>query len=76
MGRHEMIIPDQTGHTSITWDPSKPAEVEVAESTFDDFTGKGYRAFRMTGSGEQGTRMDAFDAKAEKVMFVPQLRGG
>jgi hypothetical protein len=76
MGMHEMIIPDQTGHTSVTWDQSKPDEVEVAESTFDDFTGKGYRAFRMTAGGDQGTRMDTFDPKAEKVMFVPQLRGG
>jgi hypothetical protein len=75
MGIHEMIIPDHTGHTSVTWDPSKPEEVEVAESTFDDFTGKGYRAFRMDGD-RQGARMDHFDAKAEKVMFVPQLRGG
>jgi hypothetical protein len=71
-----MIIPDASGHTSITWDPTRDDEVEVAESTFDDFIGKGYRAFKMTAAGEQGSRMDTFDRKAEKVMFVPQLRGG
>jgi hypothetical protein len=76
MGRHEMIIPDASGHTSVTWDPAVADEVEVAESTFDDMVGKGYRAFKMTGSGEQGARMDTFDPKAAKVMFVPQLRGG
>jgi hypothetical protein len=74
--RHETIKLDHTGHTSVTWDPAVEVEVEAAESTFDDMIGKGYRAFNMTGSGGQGSRMDTFDPKASKVMFVPQLRGG
>lgn len=76
MGRHEMITLDRTGHSSITWDPNVPVEVEMAESTFDDYIGKGYRAFSMTGDNQQGSRMDRFDPKASKLMFVPQLRGG
>jgi len=71
-----MQIMDSTGHAEISWNPGVPSEVEFAESTFDDMTDKGYRAFRVEGANLQGGRMDSFDPTARKIMFVPQLKGG
>lgn len=75
MTKHEMHILDQTGHSTTSWDPDVPDEVEGARSMFTTMTGKGYRAFTVS-AGEQGRRMDRFDPSAGEVMFVPQLRGG
>lgn len=71
-----MQIMDITGHTTITWDSSKPVEVDVAKQTFEKLTREGYNAFRVEGENNQGSRMREFDPKAGKVMMVPQLVGG
>jgi hypothetical protein len=76
MTKHQAITLDTTGHSTTTWDPNVPAEVEAAEEHFDTMIDKGYRAFHIEGSSGQGRRMDRFDPAAAKVMFVPQLRGG
>ena len=72
--RHEMHVMNKTGHTTVTWDRNNQAEIASALSSFESLTGQGYRAFRM--DGERGHRMDIFDPAAEKVVMVPQLRGG
>jgi len=71
-----MQIMDRTGHSSITWDPAKPVEVEVAMASFDKLVREGYNAFRVEGDDNQGSRMREFDPKAGKIMMVPQLVGG
>lgn len=71
-----MQIMDRTGHTTITWDASKPVEVGVAQSTFDKLTREGYSAFEVEGADRQGKRMREFNPKAEKIMMVPHLVGG
>ena len=71
-----MAVLDHTGHTSTTWNKDNAEEVAAARATFDAMTAKGYRAFRVRGNGQQGTRMDTFDPDAESMVMVPQLRGG
>lgn len=65
------------GDTKHMWDPSKPAEVEVARSTFDALKKKGYSAYHVKGkSGEQGEQMKTFDPEAGRIIMVPQMAGG
>jgi hypothetical protein len=72
----EMNIMDQTGHTRTIWDASNAIEVEAARATYDRLTREGYRAFHVKKDGDQGVRMDNFDPSAEKMIMVPQLKGG
>lgn len=72
----KMEIMDRTGHTTVTWDSSKPTEVEAARDMFDTLTGEGYSAFEVEGADNQGRRVREFDPKAGKIMMVPQLVGG
>lgn len=73
-----MEVMDPTGHTSVEWDAENNAEVEIARSTFEMMTGpdKKYQAFRVDQRGGQGERMRSFDPSAEKILLIPQLKGG
>jgi hypothetical protein len=72
----EMDVLDNTGHTKHIWNPDNEAEVEGAEALFTTLTGRGFRAFYVDKKGEEGKRMDRFDPRAEKMILVPQLKGG
>jgi len=37
---------------------------------------EGFKAFRVYDDGKKGERLDEFDPYAEKVLFVPLLKGG
>lgn len=75
--KNVMNILDSTGHSTVEWDPDAPAEVEAARIQFTAMVDKGYRAFRVNDDGRQeGSRLQTFDPTAEKIMFVPQLKGG
>jgi len=75
-----MEILDTTGHTTVGWDPANDVEVGIARAAFDDAVRRGYQAFHVredaTGTAKQGSRMKEFDPHAEKMMLIPQLRGG
>jgi hypothetical protein len=81
MTTHVMNILDQTGHTTHGWDPSNEEEVGIARAAFIEATRRGYHAFHVTedpkgGQGRRGERMTEFDPHAEKMILMPQLRGG
>jgi hypothetical protein len=71
-----MDVLDNTGHTRHIWDAGNEAEVEAARTLFENLTGRGFRAFCVKEDGTEGKRMDRFDPEAEKMILVPQLRGG
>lgn len=80
---HSMEVMDITGHSTMTWNPSDPDSVKDAEAKFDEMIGNGYTAFAMEVKStngvtveEKGRRITRFDAKAGKIMLIPQLRGG
>ena len=73
---NRMQIMDVTGHTEITWDPTRPVEVSVAKSAFEKLMAERYSAFSVGEDGGRGTRINTFDPKAGKIMMVPQLVGG
>lgn len=72
-----MKVMDPTGHTEITWDSDVPAEVAVAKAAFKELTeNKGYQAFRVGENGQRDERLRTFDPEAEKILMIPQLKGG
>ncbi len=71
-----MRIMGSDGDTKLIWDSTKKDEVDSAKKTFKDLTGKGYKAFAVKKSGAQGEMVDEFDPDMEKIILVPQIRGG
>lgn len=76
MGAREMEVLDTSGHTKTTWDSEKTDEVRAARRTYDELTGKGYKAFRVKKDGGEGEPMKSFDPDAEKMILVPPIQGG
>jgi hypothetical protein len=79
MNKHVMDILDQSGHSTIGWNPDIESEVAIAKAAFDDAKKRGYQAFHVTGdekNAKKGERMTEFDPDAERMMLLPQLQGG
>ena len=72
----EMHVMDPTGHTTVNWDPDDSDSIKVARDTFNEMTGKGYRAFEVKSADVPGKPMKKFDPAAEKMILVPHLVGG
>lgn len=73
---NEFKVLDPNGHTRTTWDTSNAEEVETARRVFDDLTGRGYRAFRISKDGGDGVPKRTFDPKEEETLLVPPIRAG
>lgn len=67
---------DETGDTKLIWDRTNPAEVANARRTFDELKKQGHAAFRVGVDGGKDVQMHEFDPAAEKMIMVPQMRGG
>ena len=80
MGTMEILIPHgqpDAGDTKIMWDSDKEEEVETARSTFEKLVGKGYAAFKVKNEkGDKGEQIRKFDPCLERMILIPQLRGG
>ncbi|MBI4060138.1 MAG: hypothetical protein HY403_01780 [Elusimicrobia bacterium] len=72
----EMAVMGRGGDARISWDKSKPDEVEAARKVFDDLRGKGYLGFTVTMDGDKGEQVTEFDQDAEKIILAPPIRGG
>ena len=76
-GGGAFFLMDKSGDTKQIWDPNVPEETEAAEMMFDKLVTNGkYSAFQVGEDGEKSTRMTKFDAKAGKMILVPQMFGG
>ena len=64
------------GDTKLIWNSRNADETENARRTFDDLKKKGFAAFAVKRDGEKGEQIFKFDAEAEKIIMVPQMRGG
>lgn len=71
-----MSILGRKGDVKVEWNPDNKKEVEVAESAFKENKKRGFSAFRVYDDWRKGEQLRAFDAKAEKIIFVPPLAGG
>lgn len=73
----EMRIMGTRGDTKIIWSRDNTDEVASARKTFTDLTKKGFLAFRAEGKeGTRGEQITEFDPSAERLILVPQMRGG
>jgi len=76
MKRHQLHIMDQTGHTTIDFDPANDEQVKNAMKKFAALViEKKFTAAKRTGGGDY-TLTKAFDPNAEEHLFIPQLKGG
>lgn len=67
----------KAGDTKLIWNSANQDEVDAAKATFEKLTGKGYAAFRAEGKdGTKGSQIHRFDPDVERMILVPQLRGG
>lgn len=73
-GQHELIVPDHTGHSTLTWEPGTRSEVEVKEA-FDRIIAQGYSGYAQSATGEL-TVTRQFDATAARIVVSPPLVGG
>lgn len=72
----EMRVMGIKGDTRISWDPTKKVEVKVARKTFERLIKEGYTAFEIGKNNEKSSMVAEFDPESEKLIFVPQIRGG
>ncbi len=74
--QHVMHILDDTGDSTISWDPANPVEVQAAEAHFARMRAAGHLAYRTNADGGQAEQLQAFSPSAERIAFVPPLQGG
>jgi hypothetical protein len=68
-------VMDKTGDTKHEWDPSKPAEVEVAREVFTTYKAQGFAAAHI--APYIGWEIiHEFDPAAGEILFIPQMAGG
>jgi len=72
----ELRVLNETGDLKVSWDPSKPIEVEAARKQFEDLKKKNYVAYALTKSNKKGKAITEFDPSAEKIVLTPMLQGG
>lgn len=72
----EMSVLNRSGDSRFSWDSDKPKEVEAAKAAFDAHKKRGLAAFSVRGDWRQGAKLEAFDAEAERIIFVPPIAGG
>ncbi len=71
-----MAVMGSEGDMKIVWDPSVPAEVDHARTSFDHFRSIGYAAARMNPNGSTGEVIREFDPSLSQILFYPPMQGG
>lgn len=69
---------NETGDTKVIWDRTNPDEVANARATFERLTkDRKFIAFSVKGkNGDKDERIYEFDPDAERIILVPQNKGG
>jgi hypothetical protein len=76
-GQSLLAVLDKSGDTKITWDRSKPLEIEIARAAFRKAKLDGYMAYKVSGKdGVKGEVLADFDPTAERIILAPPLAGG
>jgi hypothetical protein len=71
------IVMDRSGDTRHEFDAADAKAIALAESRFNELTGKGFRAVAL-GKGDGGSDrvVSKFDPNVQETLFIPQLQGG
>lgn len=75
-GRHALSVMGGSGDTRLIWNTRDSDECRAAQRTFEDLTGKGFRAYTVGTRGETDRPITTFDPEAEKIILTPPMSGG
>ena len=71
------IVMDRSGDTRHEFDAADAKAVALAETRFNELTGKGFRAVALGKDGGGSDRiLSRFDPNVQETLFIPQLQGG
>jgi hypothetical protein len=63
MNKHVMDVLNETGHATVTWDPSNEESTADARRQFDRLRAQGYSIFRMTAIGQEAVVEEADESQ-------------
>jgi hydroxymethylpyrimidine pyrophosphatase-like HAD family hydrolase len=66
-----MKILTDKGDERLTWDRDNGLEAMEAKKKFEEFIGKGYKAYSVDTVGKKQRRIEEFDVDAEEILMVP-----
>ena len=72
----KMIVMNDQGDSSISWDKDDKGSVAVAEQSFNVLRSQGNLPFTVTSEGRADKVLDTFDPAAEEIIFTPPMAGG
>ncbi len=69
---------NQSGHSTLEYDPTIESEVASASGTFEQLTGEGRVPFMMKDAqgGDVRERTETFDPNAQDWLFLSPIAGG
>lgn len=70
-----MLIPDQTGHSTLQWDLRDPATTAAAEERFEALLAQRLQPFRRVGVQDYEP-LRGFAPEADEILWVRPLQGG
>lgn len=75
-GQHELIIPDESGHTTMSWgSPAATATVDEVRQVFNEIVTQGYAAYAEAADRELSVIRE-FDETAARIVLSAPLVGG
>lgn len=72
---HQLLILNETGHTTLEWSPALEASVARARDVFNQLKADGHMAYALDGE-QSGVVLKAFDPTAETIILTPPMIGG
>lgn len=73
-GEHSLFILDETGHTTLTWEPGTDS-VKVTKAKFNEVIKQGWTAYAVTKENVP-TQIKSFDPEADRIVMSAPLVGG
>lgn len=73
----EFSVMGVNGDTKLSWDKTKPVEVEAAREHFKKLRKEGYLVYKLNSKDDsKGEQVTDFDAEAGAYVAAPAMRGG
>ena len=60
---------DETGDRRLIWDMLDPDQIKEAANLFNEYIGKGWRAYTVDDSGKSRRRIHKFDIEKQEILF-------
>jgi len=67
---------NETGHSTLAWEATDEASLQIAEAEFDKLLHEGYVAFQREHRDKEARRVDTFDPVADEILWLRPLQGG